>query len=548
MTVVALLLTPAHPPLPGLDVPRVPRPGRGRRGARSRRAEPATPPPRRAESCARSTHGSSAGRARAPPARARRGARGRGRRCSSSSRPSLIARIVARAFDGASLDDVTRPLALLAPPLPAGQPLAWGFEVAGRRAADVVLSELRLDARRAQAARPAGCARRGGGGEVATAAVHGRRGARGRLRALPAAGRARRRSSRSRCSHSWRWIDLDLRRRHAADAAARAGVHVADRPLHGAAHAGALAGARAPVEPLPRRRPRPTDAAGLQPRPCAGRADRARSSEELPADDDGDAARRVPLRLGARAGGDPRRRARRGHGRRAPRRGRPRPRGRADRARARARALPAAAPTRRAVPRERRRARVSRSGCSICSSAPRRRRPGVAPAPEPTGRAGAARGVSFAYPRGPGSSSSTFDLELPPGETVALVGPSGAGKSTVAALLLRFAEPTGWARHRWRRRSRARARPSRGGASSRGCRSGRPSCAAPSRTTSGSATRTADDRRVRVAAQGGRRRPLRAGAAVRYDTVVGDGGRPLSAGRGRSGSRSRAPSSATRRS
>jgi ATP-binding cassette, subfamily C, bacterial CydD len=50
--------------------------------------------------------------------------------------------------------------------------------------------------------------------------------------------------------------------------------------------------------------------------------------------------------------------------------------------------------------------------------------------------------VAFRYP---GSSSDVLDgvdLELRPGEVVALVGPSGAGKSTIASLLLRFAEPT----------------------------------------------------------------------------------------------------------
>ena len=44
--------------------------------------------------------------------------------------------------------------------------------------------------------------------------------------------------------------------------------------------------------------------------------------------------------------------------------------------------------------------------------------------------------VSFSYPSRPGSVLDGFDLELSPGEAVALVGESGAGKSTVAALLL----------------------------------------------------------------------------------------------------------------
>lgn len=52
-------------------------------------------------------------------------------------------------------------------------------------------------------------------------------------------------------------------------------------------------------------------------------------------------------------------------------------------------------------------------------------------------------GVSFQYPDAPnGPVLESVSLTVNKGEVVALVGPSGAGKTTVAALLLRFYDPT----------------------------------------------------------------------------------------------------------
>jgi len=50
--------------------------------------------------------------------------------------------------------------------------------------------------------------------------------------------------------------------------------------------------------------------------------------------------------------------------------------------------------------------------------------------------------ITFHYPSRPAQAAlSEFSLEVPPGQTVALVGPSGAGKSTVFGLLLRYYAP-----------------------------------------------------------------------------------------------------------
>jgi ABC-type transport system involved in cytochrome bd biosynthesis fused ATPase/permease subunit len=51
-------------------------------------------------------------------------------------------------------------------------------------------------------------------------------------------------------------------------------------------------------------------------------------------------------------------------------------------------------------------------------------------------------GVSFVYPSRPAPALKSVDLELRPGETVALVGRSGSGKSTAASLLLGLCRPT----------------------------------------------------------------------------------------------------------
>jgi ATP-binding cassette, subfamily C, bacterial CydD len=138
-------------------------------------------------------------------------------------------------------------------------------------------------------------------------------------------------------------------------------------------------------------------------------------------------------------------------------------------------------------------------------------------------------GVSYAYPARDAPVLAGVDLELRPGETVGLIGASGSGKSTIAALLLGLAEPT-----------RGRVTVDGAELTSTGQAAWRRSVAwVPQQPTlfHGSVADnirlgepTADDASVVEAA-----RLAGADEFVRalphgYDTVVGDGGRPVSAG------------------
>jgi ATP-binding cassette, subfamily C, bacterial CydD len=140
--------------------------------------------------------------------------------------------------------------------------------------------------------------------------------------------------------------------------------------------------------------------------------------------------------------------------------------------------------------------------------------------------------VSFHYPGRSRPALDEVTLDLAPGESVALVGPSGAGKSTIASLLLRLADPTEGRilaagvdladcdPEAWRRQLAWLPQ--------------RPSLL---RGTVAENIRLADPdaglERVRAAAALAGADDFVAALPREYDTVVGDGGRPLSAGQAR---------------
>jgi ATP-binding cassette, subfamily C, bacterial CydD len=137
--------------------------------------------------------------------------------------------------------------------------------------------------------------------------------------------------------------------------------------------------------------------------------------------------------------------------------------------------------------------------------------------------------VAFAYPSRPALVLDGLDLELLPGETLALVGDSGTGKSTVANLLLRLAAPTS-------------GRVTVGGVDLAHCDADtwrRQLAWVPQQPTLFRGTvadnialgrRAATEQEIYTAARDAGADGFVRGLPAGYDTVVGDGGRPLSAG------------------
>ncbi len=85
----------------------------------------------------------------------------------------LIARIAVRGFDGASIGDLTPELIALLVAIAVRAASGWGFEVAGRRAATAVMSALRMELLRSRLLGDPAASRPADAGEVAATAVEG---------------------------------------------------------------------------------------------------------------------------------------------------------------------------------------------------------------------------------------------------------------------------------------------------------------------------------------------------------------------------------------
>jgi thiol reductant ABC exporter CydD subunit len=141
-------------------------------------------------------------------------------------------------------------------------------------------------------------------------------------------------------------------------------------------------------------------------------------------------------------------------------------------------------------------------------------------------------GVSFAYPSRDVDVLRDLDLEIRPGETTSIVGASGVGKSTLVSLLLRLVDPSSGRitvgdddlaeldATRWRALTAlVPQRPTLfRGTVAENIRLGAPA---------------ADDERVRRAAELAGAHDFVARLPLSYGTVIGDGGRQLSAGQRR---------------
>ena len=415
---------------------------------------------------------------------------------------ALLARVAARSFDGASLAELSGPLALLAAVVGARAATSWGFEVVGRRAASPDPLAASARARRPAARRPA--EPRSTGGQAPSSRRSPSPGSRRSRRLLPATclRSSSPQSCPSRCSSSSRVIDPTSAGDHAAHPAARARVHVADRPLYRKPYARALAGALAAL-----RRISSTSSAAY--RRCARSTGARAQSEQLAAV--GDRYRRATmgtlrvaflsgtvLELAATIGvalvavtvgvrlvdGDLGFEA-----------------GLTVLILAPELYLPLRQLA-RAVPRERRRRRGRRDAPRPARGAARRHRRQQRPAGDlRTATVIRLERVSFSLPDAAGTrsrrASSSSSRPARPSRSSARAAPARA-RSPRSSCGSPSRAPAGLTRRRGRPRRAARCRP--GASSSPGCRSTRRSCTRPSPTISRSADPDAVEDRVREAA------------------------------------------------